>query len=307
VTLPPLPLDEWRPTKDTLHLWAQIIGKVRLANMPRRNHWWHAPLYVSVRGLTTGRIPVHNTSLEIELDLIDHEVHLTTRDAATGFALHHGLSVAEFYRDVMAALDELDVATAIKPEPYGVPMTTPFPDDDEHHAYDKDAVSRFHDVLTFADTALQEFAGWFSGKSSPVHVFWHSFDLAHTRFSGEPAHVAADADPVTAEAYAEEVISFGFWPGDDVTPAPTFYAYAAPEPAGLAEQPLRPAAASWFVQPSGATAHLPYEAVRQSDDPRGSVLQFFQSAYEAGADLDRWDVAALATSWAPPRPGDRDG
>jgi hypothetical protein len=294
VTLPPLPLDEWRPTKDTLHLWAQIIGKVRLAHTPRRNHSWHVTLEVGVRGLTTGRIPVGDASLEIDLDLIDHEAHLTTRDAVMGFALRDGLSVAEFYREIMDSLDQLGLPTTIKPQPYGVPITTPFPDDVEHSSYDADAVTRFHDVLTFADTVLQEFAGWYAGKSSPVQMFWHSFDLAHSRFWRNAGG-------------AEQEMAFGFWPGDDITPAPTFYAYAAPEPQGLARQPLRPDTAMWFVQPSGATAHLPYEAVRQAHDPHGAVLDFFHSAYEAGAGLHHWDAATLATSWAPARGGDHDG
>jgi hypothetical protein len=294
VSLPPLPLEDWRPTKDTLHLWAQIVGKVRLAHMPRRNHSWHVTLDVSVRGLTTGRIAVGDTSLEIDLDLIDHEARLTTRDSVTGFALHDGLSVAGFYREIMDGLNELGLPTAIKPQPYGVPVTTPFPDDEEHHSYDEDAVTRFHDALTFADTVLEEFAGWFTGKSSPVQLFWHSLDLAHSRYW-------------RTRGGAEQEMAFGFWAGDDVTPAPTFYAYVSPQPEGLPQLPLRPAEATWFVQPSGATAHLPYEAVRQAAQPHAAVLDFFSSVYEAGAHLAGWDVESLATSWAPARAGGDDG
>lgn len=304
--LPALPLERWRATKDTLHLWAQIVGKVRLAHSPPRNHWWHAPLYVSARGLTTGRIPVGAGSLAIDFDFVAHRLRLTTRDSQSAIDLRDGLSVADFYTATMDALSDLGLLAKITPEPFGVPMTTPFREDTEHAAYDAGAVERFHTVLTFADTVMQEFAGWFSGKASPVHVFWHSFDLAHTRFSGNPAPVAPDADGVTAEAYSAELISFGFWAGDDVTPAPTFYAYAAPEPDGLAQQPLRPNAATWFVQPSGATAHLPYEAVRDADDPRAAVLEFLQSAYDAGASGGGWDVPALASSWAPAGAGGRD-
>jgi hypothetical protein len=286
IDLPPLPLEEWRPTKDTLHLWVQIVGKVRTAHMPTHNHWWHSTLYVSARGLTTGRIPVGDTSLEIDFDLIDHELHLTTRDAFGGFALNDGLSVGEFYREIMSALEDLDVATTIRPQPSGLDTTTPYPDDfDEHLSYDEDAATRFHRVLAFADTALQEFAGWYSGKSSPVHLFWHSFDLAHSRFWA-PAGAG------------EQEVAFGFWAGDDITPAPTFYSYTSPHPDGLEQHPLRPDAATWFVQPNGATAHLPYEAARASADPHGSVLEFFQSAYRGGASLSGWDVAGMATEWA---------
>ena len=196
---------------------------------------------------------------------------------------------------------EFDIQVEIKAEPFGVPMTTPFAADTEHASYDREAVERFWQALRWIDWTFQEFAGWFCGKTSPVHLFWHGFDLAVTRFSSARAPENPNADHVTQEAYSHEVISFGFWPGDQKVREPAFYSYTAPEPAGLAEQPLHPAAAAW-QQPYGEThfALLPYEAVRTSDDPRETLLDFLQSAYDAGATLAGWDRDALRSSWCPP-------
>lgn len=297
--LPPLPLGAWRDTAETVHLWAQIVGKVRLSSTPLRNHWWNAPLYVSTRGLTTRRIAAADTSLEIELDFVGHALRVRTRDAELSFALADGLSVAAFYRQLMDALESVGVAATILAKPFGVPMRTPFAQDEEHASYDADAIERFHQILLWSDSIFEEFAGWFCGKTSPVHFFWHSFDLAVTRFSGRRAAPLPDADPVTQQAYSHEVVSFGFWPGDDTTPEPSFYSYTAPEPDGLREQPLRPVQARWLELPNGSQALLSYEAVRQSPDPRGAVLAFLQSAYEAGASLGGWDLVGLTTDWCP--------
>ena len=253
--LPPLRLEQWAPTKDTLHLWAQMVGKTRLALMPMRNHWWNGTLYPSARGLTTRRMTVEAHNLELEIDLVDHRLSARTTDAETGFELHDGLSVAEFHRYLTDALSDVDVRAHIRAEPYGVATTTPFPADHDHASYDTDAVSRFLHVLQWSADVLEEFAGWYCGKASPVQLFWHSFDLATSRFSGARAPVGS-TDPVEAEAYSHEVISFGFWAGDQRYPYPAYYSYTSPEPAGLTKQPLRPATAEWSPQANGSLAIL---------------------------------------------------
>ena len=301
--LPPLPLEEWEPTKDTLHLWAQIVGKTRLAVMPMRNHWWNVTLYPSARGLTTQRMTVDAHNLEIELDLVEHRLRARTIDAEGGFDLHDGLSVADFHRQLLDTLETLDVSVVIRAEPFGVATTTPFDADREHASYDAEAVLRFLRALQWSTDVLEEFAGWFCGNSSPVHLFWHSFDLAMGRFSGRRAPVAPDADPVTAEAYSHEIISFGFWAGDRTNPFPAYYSYTAPEPSGLTEQALPPQA-EWLAQPNGSLAILRYEDVRRMDDPKAALLGFLQSAFEAGASLAGWDLADTATNWCPV-PSDR--
>jgi hypothetical protein len=253
--LPPLPLAEWRPTKDTLHLWCQIVGKVRLATTAPRNHWWNVPLYVDVRGLTTRRMRHAGTTFQIDLDLVDHALRVRTNDGREdGFPLDAGLAVAGFDARLHEVLGGLGVDVEIREEPFGVPMTTPFPEDREHAAWDRAAVARFFAALDWTDRVLEEFSGWFRGKTSPVHLFWHSFDLAVSRFSGRPAP-PLDADAVTREAYADEVISFGFWAGDDTIPDPAYYSYTAPEPAGLRDQPL--SGGEWVDAGSGSLAILP--------------------------------------------------
>ncbi|WP_199815213.1 MULTISPECIES: DUF5996 family protein [Streptomyces] len=295
--LPELPLAGWRPTKDTLHLYCQILGKVRLATTPPRNHWWNAPLYVDVRGLTTRRMHHRGTTFDITLDLVDHALLVRTADGRTrSFDLVDGLSVADFDAHLHRALDGLGVDVAIREQPFGVPMTTPFPRDREHASWDRDAVERFSRVLDWSDSVFEEFSGWFNGKTSPVHLFWHSFDLAVTRFSGRPAPLQ-DTDPVTQEAYTHEVVSFGFWPGDDRLGDAAYYSYTAPAPAGLGDQPL--AAGSWTETGAGLLAILPYETVRTSDAPATALLAFLQSAYEAGARLAGWDVDGLESTWCP--------
>ena len=297
--LPPLPLEQWEATKDTLHLWAQIVGKTRLALMPMRNHWWNVTLYPSARGLTTRRMTVDAHNLELEIDLVEHRLAARTTDADATFELHDGLSVADFYRSLRQALSDVGVTADIRAEPFGVPTTTPFATDDEHASYDPDAASRFLRVLQWSADVLEEFAGWYCGKASPVQLFWHSFDLATSRFSGQRAPASPDVDPVNAEAYSHEVISFGFWAGDQHNSYPAYYSYTAPEPAGLTEQQLRPATAEWQTQANGSLAILPYDAVRTADDPRAALLGFLQSAYEAGASLAGWDLLDTATQWCP--------
>jgi hypothetical protein len=289
--LPPLPLEAWEPTRDTLHLWAQIIGKIKLGTTPLRNHWWNVALYVDIRGLTTRRMQRAGTTFQIDLDLLDHDLIVRTASGAEErLPLRDGLSVAEFDQRVHEMLRRLGVDVAIREEPFGTPVSTiPFPDDREHAAYDGDAVRRFWRVLDWVDGVFEQFAGGSYAKTSPVHIFWHSLDLAVTRFSGRRAPPIPGADAVTREAYSHEVVSFGFWPGDKETRFPAFYAYAAPEPEHLREQPLRPDAAAWNGLPTGSLALLPYDEVRAAPDPRATLLAFLESAYEAGATTAGWD------------------
>jgi hypothetical protein len=295
--LPELPLESWEQTKETLHLWSQIVGKVRMACSPPRNHWWHVTLFVDVRGLTTRRLhSADGRAFQIDFDFVEHRLVVKTMDGrSSSFALADGLSVAQFDEQLHALLRELDLDVAIREVPFGVPVTTPFAEDTEHASYDSDAVERYWRILDWTDWVFEEFAGWSCGKTSPVQLFWHSFDLALTRFGGHRAPPLPDADPVTREAYSHEVVSFGFWAGDANVREPTYYSYTAPEPAGLREQPLRPADAHW----GDGLALLPYEAVRTAADPKQALLAFLQSAYEAGASLAGWDRDDLQTAWCP--------
>jgi Family of unknown function (DUF5996) len=300
--LPELRLEGWEPTKETLHLWTQIVGKVRLAAVSPQNHWWHVALYVDTRGLTTRRLRFDELDFDVSFDFVAHELVVrTSRGEARSFPLTDGLSVAGFHERLFALLAGFGIEVETKPEPYGIPITTPFAEDSEHASYDSEAVARFFGALRWSDWMLQEFAGWFCGKTSPVHFFWHGFDLAVTRFSGRRAPELPTADPVSREAYSHEVISFGFWAGDRAVRMPAFYSYTAPEPEGLADRSLRPEAASW-QQPYGSShlALLPYDEVRTSSDPRETLLDFLESAYEAGADAAGWDVEGLRSSWCPP-------
>jgi uncharacterized protein DUF5996 len=301
--LPELPLEQWEATKDTLHLWLQIVGKVRMASTAPRNHWWHVTLYVDVRGLTTRRMHAKNgIAFEIDFDFIDHRLVITTDEGATeSFDLVGGLSVAEFDSKMHAALAGLGIDVAIRETPFGVPTTTTFPADGEHASYDRDAVERFWHILEWTDEVLEEFAGWYCGKTSPVHLFWHGFDLALTRFGG-PRASTLPLDPVNLETYSHEVVSFGFWAGDQTVREPMYYSYAAPEPEDLRSQPLSPAQAFWSERPGGSLALLPYEAVRTAGDPKAALLAFLESAYQAGAGALGWDQSELASSWCPSPP-----
>jgi hypothetical protein len=294
--LPELPLTDWEETKTTLHLWAQIVGKIRMASTAPRNHWWHVPLYVDVRGLTTRRLHGDDITFQIDFDFIDHRLVVSTNAGAIeAFDLVDGLSVAEFDERLHATLRRLGADVAIRESPFGVPMTTPFPDDREHASYDRNAVERFWHILDWTDGVFEEFAGWYCGKTSPVHLFWHSLDLAVTRFGGKRAPALPDADAVTREAYTHEVVSFGFWAGDQQVREPSYYSYTAPEPAGVRERPLRPEGAFWTEQ----LALLPYEAVRTAVDPRAALLAFLESSYQAGAGAAGWDREGLESSWCP--------
>jgi len=299
--LPPLPLEEWEATKDTLHLWAQIVGKIRMASTAPRNHWWHVALYVDVRGLTTRRMHSTNgVTFQIDFDFVDHRLVVrTNRGAIESFPLVDGLSVAAFDEEVHATLRRLGVDVEIRETPFGIPMSTPFPADDEHATYDRDAVERFWRILDWSDGVLEEFAGWYCGKTSPVHIFWHSFDLALTRFSGEIAPPRPDLDAVNRETYSHDVVSFGFWAGDSRVGEPTYYSYAAPEPPDLRAQQLRPEQAHWTELGTGSLALLSYEVVRTASDPRRTLLAFLESAYRAGAREPGWKRDELTSTWCP--------
>ena len=301
---PPLPYAEWEPTKQTVHRYTQIIGKIRMALVPPLNHWWHVTLLPATRGLTTGPMPYGDRYVEILLDLLDHRLLVTSTDGRSRtIELTHRPACADVYHEVFAALAALDVEVEIHAEPFDLGDSPPFAQDRVNDAYDTDAVTRFWRVLASTDRVLARFRSGFAGNASPVHLFWHSFDLAHARFSGRPAPVAPDADPVSAEAYSHEVIAFGFWPGDDRrTPFPAFYSYTAPEPEGLADRPLEPTGAAWQDTGSGSLAVLPYDAVRESADPAATLLAFYESAYEAGARSAGWDLEPLTRTLpaAPP-------
>jgi hypothetical protein len=301
---PPLPLDGWRDTYETLHMWSQIVGKTRLALAPMENHWWQVALYVTPRGLTTSAIPSGSRTFAVDFDFLDHHLYVRTSDGAISAIPLVAQSVADFYTAYVAALRALGIESPIRPVPVEVETAIPFGVDREHAAYDADAAHRCWRVLTQADRVLKQFRGRFGGKASPVHFFWGSFDLAATRFSGRsaPRHPGGAPncpDYVMVEAYSHECSSVGFWPGGRTIDEPVFYAYAYPEPPGYADHPVRPAAAR-YSRELGGEFILPYEAVRCAPDPDAALLEFCQSAYDAAADLGRWDRAALDRSGARP-------
>ena len=301
--LPPVPLAAWSGTKDTLHRFLQVVGKVRLAQAPPRNHWWHVPFHLTGRGITSRPMGT-DVVFSIDFDFVDHRLLVSSLSGdVASFALP-GLSVAEFHSRVMAALEALGVRPAIRAVPFGLADSIPFAEDHAHAEYDPSAVLRYWQVLTWASLLLEQHAGRCLAKTSPVHHFWHTMDLAVTRFSDRVVTHGPDVDSVTREAYSHEVISAGFWFGDDDVPAPAFYSYTAPEPEGLAGDPLEPSSALWIPSRGAHLAVLPYEDVRTAADPAAAVLAFLESAYLAGARRAGWDVDRLrstcARSLAPP-------
>jgi hypothetical protein len=291
---PTLPFSEWQDTCDTLHMWTQVVGKTRMALTPLLNHWWNVTLYVTPRGLTTSPIPFGSDTFEAEFDFIGHKLHLyDCKDGKRDIALYPR-SVADFHAEYMSCLRSLGIEVKINTLPSEFPDPIPFEEDHKHAAYDKQYVERFHRILIGCDRLLQAFRSRFIGKSSPVHFFWGSFDLAVTRFSGKPAPPRPGADSITREAYSHEAISCGFWPGDARFPHPAFYAYAAPPPAGLEKQPRRPKEAYWDT--ALGEFLLKYDDVRSVTSPDDAVLEFCQCTYEAAANLAGWDRAALERS-----------
>jgi hypothetical protein len=301
---PELPTAAWRDTYATLHLWTQIIGKIRLTKAPWLNHSWHVTLYVTPRGLTTSPVPDGTRTFQIDFDFIDHVLRVSTSDgAARQFALA-GQSVASFHTATMAALADLGIAVNIDEMPNELPDPVRFSEDKAHASYDPDSVRRFLQILVNCDRVFKQFRTGFLGKASPVHFFWGSFDLAVTRFSGRraprhPGGVAHLPDAVACEAYSHEESSAGFWPGSGAVDYPAFYSYAYPEPAGFRTSKVRPDAAL-FSETLGEFL-LPYDAVRNAPDPDLALLDFLQSTYEAAAISAKWDRDALECE--PGQPG----
>jgi uncharacterized protein DUF5996 len=293
---PALPLSEWRDTCATLHLWTQVVGKVRLARTPWLNHSWHVPLYVTARGLTTSPIPYAHRTFVIEFDFVEHRLRIDSSDGAQRQLSLQPQSVADFHSAVMRALADIGIEIAIDRMPNEIPGAIPFDEDREHASYDAVHAHRFWRILVQADRVLKQFRTGFVGKSSPVHFFWGSFDLAVTRFSGRraplhPGGVPNLADAVVRDAYSHEVSSVGFWPGGGAVDYPAFYAYAYPEPAGFREARVRPAEA--FFSAELGEFILPYDAVRTTATPDERLLDFARSTYDAAADLGHWDRATL--------------
>lgn len=293
---PSLPLEQWQETCATLHLWTQIVGKIRLVQTPWVNHSWHVPLYVTVRGLTTSPIPYGTRTFAIDFDFIDHRLLLQVSDGRQRVLPLRAQSVADFHRELFALLHDLGLAVAIHDKPNEIVEAIPFAEDHQHAAYDPAYANRFWRLLVQAERVLQRFRAPFLGKCSPVHFFWGSFDLAVTRFSGRPAPPHPGGVPnlpdwVAREAYSHEVSSAGFWPGGGPHPYPLFYSYAYPEPDGFRTAAVRPDEASY----SDALREfvLPYESVRQGPLPEETLLTFLHSSYEAAATLGNWDRAAL--------------
>jgi hypothetical protein len=301
---PELPTAAWRETYETLHLWTQIVGKIRLARTPWLNHSWHVALYVTARGLTTSPIPDGARTFQVDLDFIDHLLQVSTSDGAQRQFALAGQSVASFYAAIMAALAELGIHIAIDEMPSELPEPIRFSDDSKHSSYDPGAVRRFLQILVNVDRVFKQFRTGFLGKASPVHFFWGSFDLAVTRFSGRraprhPGGVPHLPDDVACEAYSHEESSAGFWPGSGAIDYPAFYSYAYPEPAGFRAAKVHPDAA-FFSEALGEYI-LPYDAVRTADDPDKALLEFLQSTYDAAANAAKWDRDGLEC--APGEPG----
>jgi hypothetical protein len=290
-SLPELRLEDWQATCATLHMWSQVVGKIRLAQTPLINHWWNVPLYLTARGLTTSAMPYEDRTFQIDFDFVDHQLIIETSDGATRTLPLEPRTVADFYSQTMRRLRELGIEVKIWTTPVEVPDPIPFEQDTQHASYDADYANRFWHALAWSARVFEEFRAGFVGKCSPVHFFWGSFDLAVTRFSGRPAPPREGADLLTREAYSHEVISHGFWAGGGAFPHAAFYAYAAPEPAGLKEARVRPAAA--FYSRDLSEFLLPYEDVRRADDAERALLDFMQTTYDAAADLANWDRAAL--------------
>lgn len=288
---PALPFQQWKETCATLHMWTQIVGKIRLAFTPLINHWWNVPLYVNARGLTTSPIPYRNHPFELSFDFLGQQLVLQLSQGSRKSLALKPMSVADFYREVLGMLRSSGIEVSIWRMPVEVPDPIPFDEDRVHAAYDPLAAQTFWRILLSVQCVFEEFRSKFVGKCSPIHFFWGSFDLAVTRFSGRPAPERPGADRMTREAYSHEVSSVGFWPGSGTITDPAFYSYTAPEPPGFRDWPARPASARYDTQLGEFI--VMYDDVRTSASPSAALLDFCQSTYEAGATLGKWDRNAL--------------
>lgn len=289
---PALPFDEWVDTKNTLHRWTQIVGKIRMTLSPLVNHYWNVPLYVTARGLTTSEIPYGDRWFDMEFDFLAHVLRVRSSDGASHDIPLAPRSVADLHDEVFSVLRSMGIHCEIWTTPVEIPENAIPLDRDEHHkSYDRDAVERFWRILALTHDVFTKFRGGFIGKASPVHFFWGSFDLAVTRFSGRRAPVKPDADSITRESYSHEVSSVGWWPGDSRLPQASFYSYAAPEPPGFRKQPVLPAA-TYYNEPLGGF-YLHYDDLRRTSDPAATLLDFCQSTYDAAANTGHWDRAEL--------------
>ena len=297
IKLPELPFEKWKETRITLHLMLQIIGKVRLKMTPRKNHWWYITSYVSVHGFSTSAIPCGDgiNTFEVTYDVHQREVRILTSLAQKlVIPLHAGLSVAKFYRQFIDALTSLHINPSIVDKPFDMGIEKRFPEILEYHHYDWKYIHRFWQIALWTDGVFKEFSGRFYGKTCPVQLYWHHLDLAVTRFSGKKAPpLDGNARLSDKDAYSHEAISFGFWAGDDSMQEPAYYSYTYPSPDGLENQPLKPAPAAWADSNGSPMAILRYHDLIQSADPRADLLDFLESAYQAGATLSGWDVEEL--------------
>jgi hypothetical protein len=283
---PALPLEEWKPTYQTLHMWAQIVGKIRLGLAPRQNHWWNVALYVSARGLTTSAIPLHDQVFELEFDFLSHRLEVRTSSGGSGAIALQPKSVAAFYHETFAMLRKCGIETEINSKPQEIANPIPFEQDETHAAYDPEYAKRLWRILVSMQEVFQEFRAKFVGKCSPVHFFWGSFDLCVTRFNGKKAPPRKGI--ITSEAYSHECSSLGWWPGSGDMKSPAFYAYMAPEPNGYGS-----AKPGGFYSEQLHEYFLPYDDVRSAKSPRVEILEFAEKTYAAGADLAGWDRTAL--------------
>jgi len=299
LSLPDLPYDSWTNTRVTIHLILQIIGKTRLGLTARKNHWWFITLYVSPKGFSTFTIPVNGgmASLEIELDMMKHAVVIThSKKGEAQIQLQDGLSVAQFYKRFKAELSTLGLTPEFVGKPFDMGIDKPFDQLEEYHSYQWEDLHKFWQLMQWNNSIFQEFSGRFYGKTCPVHLYWHHMDLAVTRFSGKKLPPMDKSARISdRDAYSHEQISFGFWVGDDNVPEPAYYSYTYPSPEGIGQQPLTPKAASWVDANGSPMAFLRYEDVKTSDSPRQAVLDFLESAYQAGANLAGWKVGELTT------------
>lgn len=294
--LPELSLEAWEASQITVHLWTQIVGKIKLAVMPHQNHWWHITFRVSTNGLTTGPMPHPMGTFEIEFDFVDHHLHLRTSWGDNGgFKLVDGMSVATFHRKVFEVLESIEVQPKIIGIPYDHPCEEPFAECETHHTYQADWVNKFFQVLVFANNAFTKFNNRFSGKVSPVQLFWHHLDLAVARFSGKRGPVMPEEATLADKlAYSHEVFSAGFWSGDQNVRGAAFYAYMYPAPKGMGKGQLKPSAAYWQNPEESPMAMLMYDDLLKSEDPFSDVLNFLQSSFEAGCELAGWSNDLLA-------------